>query len=118
MYSQGSLLVLIAKKDNRFTEVTSSSQQCLSELLQIMPAQPCCCRQSSDFAGLAGGAGLEPVFLQLPTLATAREPGQVRCAGYTAGAHLQQSHIPSLGVLAKNSKEKGNKDKPRGGIST
>lgn len=58
------------------------------------------------------------MFLQLPTLATAGEPGQVRCAGYTAGALLQQSYTPSLGVLAKNLKEKGNKDKPRGGIST
>lgn len=84
--------MLIAKKDNRFTEVTSSSQQCLSELLLIMPAQPCCsCRQSSDFAGLAGEPGLEPVFLQLPTLATAGETGQVRCAGCcTPGLILQQ----------------------------
>lgn len=104
MYSQGSSLLLIAKKDNRFTEVTSSSQQCLSELLLIVPAQPrCSCRQSSDFAGLAGGPGLQLVFLQLPTPATAGETAQVRCAGCcTPGVLLQQSYILSLGVPAKN----------------
>lgn len=88
--------MLIAKKDNRFTEVTSSSEQCLSELSLIMLAQPrCSCRQSSDFAGLAGGPGLELVVLQLLALAITGGTGQVRRAGCCAPGVLARAAIHS-----------------------
>lgn len=52
--------MLIAKKDNRFTEVTSSSEQCLSELSLITLAQPrCSCRQSSPVAPAGKAAILQ-----------------------------------------------------------